>query len=387
MPVQVNIFILLFGAIQGIFLSLLLFQKKVYRNGYLFLLLYLLLMVLQATLKVMSKMWLLDNMQLLYSLSYQFPLLYGPLIFLFTKNFAERKSVKVYDYLHFVPFTAVLCCLLFGNYYEEPPVVISSLFHPAGRLVVELASIVFYHSLSYYNYKKQQNSLKDKCQGITNRQTKWIQQFVIVSFIVCSFIAVVIYLMYTWFPFSQDIRFGFILLTIFIYWISYSAWHDPLLFAPVTDRTGKAVTLNAAPGLIIHKPQKKYAHSGLDTDQINKILLLLEQAMEKEKLFLDPEITIEKIAEHIQYSRHHLSQVLNEGLHRSFYDFMNYYRVEEAKHLLADPKRAEHKIASIAYDAGFNSLSTFNDIFKKNTGITPSQYRKTPMQKSLGQRV
>jgi len=386
MPVQVNIFILLSGALQGVFLSLLLIQKKVHRHGYSFLLVYLLLMVLQTTLKVMSKVWLLDNMQLLYALSYQFPLLYGPLIFLFIKNFVERKPLKVYNYIHFIPFTAVLFCLLFGNYYEDPPVVISPLFDPAGRLVIELVSVMFYHSISYYTWRKQQNDIGDKCAG-SNSQTKWIQQFIIVSFIVCSLIAVIIFLMYTWFPFNQDIRFGFILLTIFIYWISYSAWYNPLLFAPAADRLGKAVPLNAASGLIIRKPQKKYAHSGLDKDQINNIILSLGQAMEKEKLFLDSEITIEKIAEHIQSSRHHLSQVLNEGLHRSFYDFINYYRVEEAKHLLADPKRVEHKIASIAYDAGFNSLSTFNDIFKKHTGITPSQYRKIPIKQSVEQRV
>ena len=99
------------------------------------------------------------------------------------------------------------------------------------------------------------------------------------------------------------------------------------------------------------------------------------------------EITLTSLANKLDLKPIHLSQVLNEGLQRSFYDFINYYRVEEAKHLLADPKRTEHKIASIAYDAGFNSLSTFNDIFKKNAGITPSQYRKTPIQQSLEQRI
>jgi len=55
---------------------------------------------------------------------------------------------------------------------------------------------------------------------------------------------------------------------------------------------------------------------------------------------------------------------------------VNHYRVEEAKQLLLEPAKEDHKIASIAYDAGFNSLSTFNDVFKKITGTTPSQFRK-----------
>jgi AraC-like DNA-binding protein len=60
--------------------------------------------------------------------------------------------------------------------------------------------------------------------------------------------------------------------------------------------------------------------------------------------------------------------------------------VEEAKQLLMLPGKENYKIASIAYDAGFNSLSTFNEIFRKRTGITPSQYRKELQQQSLQRR-
>jgi len=68
--------------------------------------------------------------------------------------------------------------------------------------------------------------------------------------------------------------------------------------------------------------------------------------------------------------------VINESFRRSFYDYVNQYRVDEARQLLLDPAKADHKIASIAYDSGFNSLSTFNDVFKKMAGVTPSQFKK-----------
>ncbi|MEI9909370.1 MAG: hypothetical protein WDO71_06730 [Bacteroidota bacterium] len=81
MPAQLNIFLLLFGALQGLLLSLFLVKKKLHRNGYVFLLLYFGVMLLQITLKVMSKSWLWEYWHFLYSISYFLPLLYGPLIF------------------------------------------------------------------------------------------------------------------------------------------------------------------------------------------------------------------------------------------------------------------------------------------------------------------
>ena len=82
MPVQLNIFLLLFGGLQGLLLSLFLVRKRTYRSGYIFLIAYILVMLLQITMKVVSKIWLMENMPTLYSLSYRLPLLYGPLAYL-----------------------------------------------------------------------------------------------------------------------------------------------------------------------------------------------------------------------------------------------------------------------------------------------------------------
>jgi AraC-like DNA-binding protein len=109
---------------------------------------------------------------------------------------------------------------------------------------------------------------------------------------------------------------------------------------------------------------------------LNRIIAALEQKMKTDKPYLDPQLTIDELASAINCSRHHLSQAMNERLSHTFYDYINQYRVAEAKALLADPARASHKIAAIAFDAGFNSISTFNDVFKKIAGQTPTQYRK-----------
>jgi AraC-like DNA-binding protein len=109
--------------------------------------------------------------------------------------------------------------------------------------------------------------------------------------------------------------------------------------------------------------------------------------MQQQKPYLNEGLNIEQLATMVDSNRHHLSQVLNEKLKKSFYDYINHYRVEEAKTLLADPAKASYKIASIAYDAGFNSLSTFNDVFRKSTGVTPSQFKKQVEEISRKKRV
>jgi AraC-like DNA-binding protein len=182
-------------------------------------------------------------------------------------------------------------------------------------------------------------------------------------------------------------RYWFLALTAFIYWISYSALTQPSIFSVIKGYAGKQdANLPVLPKLVVHRPAKKYSNSGLSEDAITAIQSTLEEMMSRQKPYLNPELTINDLAAMVNCNRHHLSQVLNEGLRQSFYDYVNHYRVEEARQLLLDPSREDHKIASIAYDAGFNSLSTFNDVFKKITGTTPSQFRKDMLSHSQQQR-
>jgi AraC-like DNA-binding protein len=75
-------------------------------------------------------------------------------------------------------------------------------------------------------------------------------------------------------------------------------------------------------------------------------------------------------------NRGQLSQLINDGLGDNFYDFVNKYRVDEVKRLMTDPKAKNFNLLGIALEAGFKSKSTFNLIFKRFTGLTPSEYRK-----------
>ena len=92
--------------------------------------------------------------------------------------------------------------------------------------------------------------------------------------------------------------------------------------------------------------------------------------------YLDPDLTLEKLAQQEKVSSGHLSRIINLYGNKSFNDFINELRVEQAKVFLSDPDYDPYTIVSIGLECGFNSKSTFYSAFKKFTSLTPSQYRE-----------
>ena len=105
---------------------------------------------------------------------------------------------------------------------------------------------------------------------------------------------------------------------------------------------------------------------------LNKLL----QIMQEEKPYLDSNLKIQHLAEKAGVSSHHLSQIINENLNQNYADFVNSYRINEAKRLLLSPEYEQEKILSIAFDAGFQNKATFNVSFKKYTGMSPTEFKK-----------
>ncbi len=97
--------------------------------------------------------------------------------------------------------------------------------------------------------------------------------------------------------------------------------------------------------------------------------------MEENKPYLDIDLTIHDLSGALNIPRHYLTQIINEKLNRNFYQFINEYRVEEVKRLLQDPAYKKYTFTAIAFEAGFNSKSSFNSVFKETVGKTPSQYK------------
>jgi len=125
----------------------------------------------------------------------------------------------------------------------------------------------------------------------------------------------------------------------------------------------------------VGRPKRKYQSSNLTSDKADQLKTKLEEYMHSEQPYLNSDLTLGKLAQMLAITSHELSQVINESFGQSYADYINKYRLQAAQTMLANPAQRHTKIASVAYDCGFNSISSFNTLFKKYTQLTPSQYK------------
>jgi AraC-like DNA-binding protein len=123
--------------------------------------------------------------------------------------------------------------------------------------------------------------------------------------------------------------------------------------------------------------QQKYAKSGLSLEQQETYKAKLTDLMQFEHAYLDSDLTLPKLALLVECPVNHLSQVINSGFNVSFFDYLNRYRIDDAKNLLSLQEGQSQAILGIAFEVGFNSNSAFYAAFKKSCGLTPAQYRQS----------
>jgi len=159
--------------------------------------------------------------------------------------------------------------------------------------------------------------------------------------------------------------------------------NDPLTFSGVVLFVFLIGFFGVRQGEIFrHGPQqpesdeekKKYPKSGLTEEASTKLHQALIQLMKESGLYKKAELSIDDLSAKLDVHPNYLSQVINQKEKKNFYDFVNTYRVEEFKRLIAMPRNRHLTLLSVAFDCGFNSKSSFNRYFKKATGQTPSEY-------------
>ncbi len=144
------------------------------------------------------------------------------------------------------------------------------------------------------------------------------------------------------------------------------------------ERFEKAIG-KARPAISQEPSTSRYAKSGLPSAEAEKIFRQIGLYFEEHKPYLDPALGMDDLANRMQLSRNHISQAINEFGKTPFWNFVNTYRLQEAQTRLRDPSLGHYTIEAIAIDSGFNSLSTFNSLFKKVTGVTPKEWRIGPL--------
>ncbi|MDN5396567.1 MAG: helix-turn-helix domain-containing protein, partial [Chryseobacterium sp.] len=164
---------------------------------------------------------------------------------------------------------------------------------------------------------------------------------------------------------SEWIKIGILVFQLFIVcWYLFKALNNPGLFRNIDSK------LKLVSDIILEQKENQPA-------VVNEELTKLKKYMEEEKPFLNPSLTIQDLSKGSEIPARELSVLINHQLGQHFYDFINTYRIENAMHILKDTAKTKVTVLEILYEVGFNSKSSFNTAFKKHTGYTPTDYRKS----------
>ncbi len=134
------------------------------------------------------------------------------------------------------------------------------------------------------------------------------------------------------------------------------------------------------PQTLLNTPAEKYSTSSLSSEEEARIFENTEAIFKETKLYLQPQLKISDVAEQLETTTHNISQAINSRLKRPFYDYVNEYRVEYFKELLADPANRKYTILALGIESGFNSKASMNRIFRQHTKQTPKEYQRAQLQ-------
>jgi AraC-like DNA-binding protein len=359
------------GAIHALIQSLLLFfTRKGNRRANKFMALFLLTLAIGMANGIVSLLGLYDNWPGLSILMGSVILTFGPLFYLYIRAMTEkdRRGARL-DILHGIPF--LLGMLAYAAYLKTPTgsPASSGVFGSVVRspwfvvLILGVLQTVLYVASIVRLIWEHSERVKAAYSTIERVNLGWLRWRLSVYAVIWAvgliLVAAVRFESRTIGLIGQVV---FFLVALNTFATGYRAILQPeIFFGPMDVRPGR-----------------RYERSSLTPENAGLHKTRLLERMEEEKFFLDPEITLPRLAQVLEIPAAHLSQVINDLLGRNFYEFVNHYRVEEAKRRLAGPAARRDKLITVAQDCGFNSLATFNRVFKELTGRTPSEYRNNP---------
>lgn len=297
----------------------------------------------------------------LWGTAWLLPYLYGPLLYLYARRFTESAwRLRRRELLHVAPFALVSA--LFARFYllpaETKSRMLAASYEPrsggADPIVLAVWSLQFVHFAVYLYLSLR---LLDREKASTS--SLWLRR--LATAFAASFSCWFLYglAVSLGLPYSRAVDYAATLaMTVSIVSVGYTALRVPELFVGAIGRRRKGN--ESAP---------------LKEREVDAYRTRLEGIMDEERPYVDANLRLTDLASLVEVSPHELSRLLNEGFGLRFSDFVNRYRVEEAKRLMSDPARREASILELAFEAGFNNKTSFNQAFKKYTRMTPSRYR------------
>jgi len=369
-----NIFniIIISGVIQGIIFSVIVLTQKKYRsNNTIFLGLTVLFLSLSNL-----QYWLSDTYIILNQPNFSFAFipyqwLIMPMFYLYIYKFLrqDQLTLKICALL-IGPFIVVFLIhlyTLFSAVLTNQPIQIPMHIEKGIYLYMEYFSFAFNILVLFFSLRLIIAYEKDSTYNIqwVRSETNWLKQLIYVGFVICIFwilggVLVTFYSVTKSFIFYYPLWIG---ISFLIYWIGY-------------------VGLNKSKALRerIHLRQKRIAkfeetseNPVVPTKTLNKI----EAYIHENKSYLNPYLSLNLLSNELDLSEGYISQVINKSMDQNFTDFINSLRVEDAKVMLLSEDFKNYTILSIGLESGFNSKSSFYTAFKKFTGKTPLEYKKS----------
>jgi AraC-like DNA-binding protein len=342
------------------------FDKNIYK------LLFILLCHLSTKFFILA---VLKNEFLYGKIASGFGLCYGPLLYVTALSFTGKKISAKQSSIHFFPFllfSIVYLSLLLARSLEAvSPDFIITYTNYYKWLVV--ASLICYPVVTILHLRANSASLDANKKALLNNMAY------IFAFGILFGVSLVIIHTFEMQSVDLDIRIApylcFAMIPIVI--LKYKLTQRFNVAVPPKEevKTVPVVEDQQHAEVIEKQPEKRYLKSALDERMMDDYEAKLKKYMLQSKVYLDTELSLDDLAHKIKIPKHHITQLLNDRVHKNFYSFINEYRIEEAMKKLRDAD-VDVNMLSLAFDCGFNSKSSFNSYFKKLAGVTPSAYRK-----------
>lgn len=284
---------------------------------------------------------------------------YGPLLFLYNRSVTRAQfKFQLKDFFHFIPSLIILLNILF-NYNDL------FLFSIYVGYPIHIVIYLFFCFLEVRTYKKV---IMDNYSMLEWLNLGWLQW----TFAIFSLIVLVDVIQFIFFLSN----FSFLKLEALVFMLILAAINILYFkgFMPTRDLAGihkEDIELSSSISL------KKKRHS--DLNENSDIIKKINSHIAEFESFKNPNLTIALLAEELGINKRTLSELINDYYHVNFSSFINSYRINHAKQRLTNQKNRNETILEILYDVGFNSKSSFNTSFKKNTGLTPSEFKNKYM--------
>ncbi len=293
----------------------------------------------------------------------------GPVLYTYVRRVADGRSVFVgrWWYLHWLP--ALILWLVFVPYYSQSAAEkIAFLPTLKATLWVTLlylfnyTQIIIYCCCCFPPLRRYHRMLQNNVADTHWLNLRWLQ-YLCVGFLLLVPVDVVLPLLGIAGPALYNSV--LVLVSLLLIVLCYSALGQSRFpFSEFVLETESPTEAEA----------DRYAHSSLREDSARHYLAKLEALMREERAYRDGELSLRRLAERLRMSPHHLSQLLNEQLQQRFYDYINTWRIDDAKQQLVE--EPEKTITDIAFAVGYNNKASFYNAFKRQLGLTPSQYRQ-----------